>query len=82
MVLVTTATTLSLVALTMTSVQEASAAKQCNNNDDTSNQDKDDNGRTCADQQQQAQEHSKNRDPSSTSDTKNSIPFRLPMPFP
>jgi Ni/Co efflux regulator RcnB len=80
LVLVTTATTLSLVALTMTSVQEASAAKQCNNNDDTSNQDKDDNGRTCADQQ--PQEHSKNRDPSSTSDTKNSIPFRLPMPFP
>jgi hypothetical protein len=82
LVLVTIATTLSLVAQTMTSVQETSAAKQCNNNEDISNHDKDGNGKTCADQQQQPQAQSKNHDPSSTSDTKNSIPFRLPMPFP
>jgi hypothetical protein len=67
----------------MTSVQETSAAKQCNNHEDISNHDKDDNGKTCADQQQQqSQAQSKNNDPSSTLDTKNSIPFRLPMPFP
>jgi hypothetical protein len=64
----------------MTSVQEASAAKQCNNNDDLSNHDKDEDGKTCADQQ--PPEHSKNHDPSLASHTKNSIPFRLPMPFP
>jgi len=70
--LVTTATTLSLVALTMMSIQEASAA-ECNSNDNTKNNNNDDS-KTCANQL--PQEHSKNHD------TKNSIPFRLPMPFP
>ena len=59
------------------SVQEASAA-ECNSNDNTKNNN-DDDSKTCANQL--PQEHSKNHDPS-TSDTKNSIPFRLPMPFP
>jgi hypothetical protein len=51
-----------------------------NNNDDLSNHDKDEDGKTCADQQ--PPEHSKNHDPSLASHTKNSIPFRLPIPFP
>ncbi|MFL6328682.1 MAG: hypothetical protein ACJ71P_03975 [Nitrososphaeraceae archaeon] len=71
------ATTFSLVAVSMLTIQEASAAKQCNNNDDDTNNHNNDDSKTCAKQQQQ----SKNHDPS-ISNTKNSIPFRLPMPFP
>jgi len=56
----------------MMSIQEASAA-ECNSNDNTKNNNNDDS-KTCANQL--PQEHSKNHD------TKNSIPFRLPMPFP
>jgi hypothetical protein len=69
------ATTFSLVAVSMLTIQEASAAKQCNNNDDDTNNHNNDDSKTCAKQQ------SKNHDPS-ISDTKNSIPFRLSMPFP
>jgi hypothetical protein len=77
---VTAATTLSLVvSVSMLTIQEASAAKKCNNSDDddANNHNKDDN-KTCATRQQ----HSKNHDPSSDSNTKISFPFRLPMPFP
>jgi hypothetical protein len=71
-----TSTTLSSLALTMLSIQEASAAK-CNSNDHENNKNNDDSTTTCANQQR----HSKNHD-SSDSNTKSSIPFRLPMPFP
>jgi hypothetical protein len=71
-----TATTLSLVGVGMLTIQEASASKQCDNNDDAKNDNNDDT-KTCANQQQQ----SKNHDPPA-SNTKNSVPFRLPMPFP
>lgn len=74
------ATTLSMLAPTMLSIQETSAAKQCDNDDANNNNNNDDNGKTCANQQQ---EDSKNRDPSySASNAKNSTPFRLSMPFP
>ncbi|MFL6341633.1 MAG: hypothetical protein ACJ72U_08815 [Nitrososphaeraceae archaeon] len=64
-----TASTLSLVAVSMLTIQEASAEKKCNNNDDANNHNND-HSKTCANQQQ---EHSKNRDPS-TSNT-NTSPF-------
>jgi hypothetical protein len=66
--------TFSLLALTMLSIQEASAA-ECNSNDDAKNNNNQDS-KTCANKQ-----HSKNHDPPA-SNTKSSIPFRLPMPFP
>jgi len=62
----------------MLTIQEASAAKQCNNNDDDSDNHNNDDSKTCATRQP----HSKNHDPSSYANTKNSFPFRLPMPFP
>jgi hypothetical protein len=88
-VLITTSITLSLVALTMPSIQEISAAECTSNNDDdtntnnknnNNNNNNDDGTTACANQKQQ--QHSKNQDPSSASNTKSSIPLRLPMPFP
>jgi len=76
MVLATaTTTTLSLlVPISMLTIQEASGTKEkCNNNDNN-----DDNTTTCSNQQKQ---DPKNHG-SLNSNTKNSFPFRLPMPFP
>jgi hypothetical protein len=84
-VLIITSITLSLVALTMQSTQEISAAECTSNNDDETNtnnknnNNNDESTTTCANQKQQ---HSKNQDPSSASNIKSSIPLRFPMPFP
>jgi hypothetical protein len=80
------ATILSLVALTIMSIQEVIAAK-CNsdddrggaNNDNENNNNNDDDSKTCVNQQQH---QSKDHDSSSAPNTKDSTPFRLPMPFP
>ena len=75
----TATTTLSLVvSVSMLTIQEASAAKKCNNSDDDdANNHNNDDSKTCANQQQQSKNHD-----SPASNTKNSVPFRLPMPFP
>jgi hypothetical protein len=57
--------------------------KECNNNEEDTNKNNnnnnDDDSTTCTNDQEQ--QHSNDHD-SSDSNTKNSFPFRLPMPFP